>query len=422
MPETDDDAVRIMTIHGAKGLEFPIVVCSGMTTAAQAAGRGVEVLFPPAGGYEVKIVKGVQTVEFELHKPIDEQMGFHEKLRLLYVACTRARDHLVVSVHRKVRTLNPDDRPHWTHAELLWDAAQTRALDRSPRPSSARPGAPVEADTAADRAPGLDPDAWQAEYDRAHCAREPARVRVGHHAGAPPRRRHRSEGGAVRPSTIPASPRTRATSSCRRGTRVGTAPRSAGRCTAPCRPSTSRPARASTPPRPRRPRPKACSATRRRSPTLTRAAIASPTVATRRRPPVLAGDLRGRPVRRDHARGLRRPRVPRRRRDSVRRRLQDRRGRRRDPRRARTGTTGSRPPRTRWRSAEATGEPVVRGGAVLPRPRGRDRDRVRGRPTSPPRWPRSERCSRPSATSRRPRRRSCPPTAERRPRSRASQE
>ena len=32
LPETDDDAVRIMTIHGAKGFEFPIVVCSGMST------------------------------------------------------------------------------------------------------------------------------------------------------------------------------------------------------------------------------------------------------------------------------------------------------------------------------------------------------------------------------------------------------
>ena len=40
LPETDDDAVRIMTIHGAKGLEFPIVVCSGMTTPAGAASRG----------------------------------------------------------------------------------------------------------------------------------------------------------------------------------------------------------------------------------------------------------------------------------------------------------------------------------------------------------------------------------------------
>ena len=32
LPETDDDAVRILTIHGAKGLEFPITIVSGMTT------------------------------------------------------------------------------------------------------------------------------------------------------------------------------------------------------------------------------------------------------------------------------------------------------------------------------------------------------------------------------------------------------
>ncbi len=167
VPETDDDAVRIMTIHGAKGLEFPIVVCSGMTTAAQAATRGVDVLFPTAGGYQVKIVKGVQTAEFELHKPIDEQMGFHEKLRLLYVACTRARDHLVVSVHRKVRPLNPADRLHWTHAELVWEAAAHApwTVGGVPAPGAdarAPAGVPVEIE------PGIPPEVWQAEYDRAH--------------------------------------------------------------------------------------------------------------------------------------------------------------------------------------------------------------------------------------------------------------
>ncbi len=168
VPETDDDAVRIMTIHGAKGLEFPIVVCSGMTTAAQTSTRGVDVLFPRSGGCEVKIVKGVQTAEFELHKPIDEQMGFHEKLRLLYVACTRARDHLVVSVHRKARRLDPDDRQHWTHAELLWEAGErapwTRpdAGARRAFAGSAVGGAPVPPE------PRLTPQEWQAEYDRAH--------------------------------------------------------------------------------------------------------------------------------------------------------------------------------------------------------------------------------------------------------------
>jgi ATP-dependent helicase/nuclease subunit A len=33
LPESDDDAVRILTIHGAKGLEFPITIVSGMSTA-----------------------------------------------------------------------------------------------------------------------------------------------------------------------------------------------------------------------------------------------------------------------------------------------------------------------------------------------------------------------------------------------------
>lgn len=168
VPETDDDAVRIMTIHGAKGLEFPIVVCSGMTTAAQTSTRGVQVLFPPAGGCQVRFAPGVQTAEFELHKPIDEQMGFHEKLRLLYVACTRARDHLVVSVHRRAQALDPLDRTRWTHAELLWDAAagaQWSEPSERGRDVAAADGA---ADPAPAPAPGLAPEAWQVEYDRAH--------------------------------------------------------------------------------------------------------------------------------------------------------------------------------------------------------------------------------------------------------------
>ena len=49
LPETDDDAVRILTIHGAKGLEFPITVLSGMTTQLSRRPGGVQVLFPPGG-------------------------------------------------------------------------------------------------------------------------------------------------------------------------------------------------------------------------------------------------------------------------------------------------------------------------------------------------------------------------------------
>ena len=92
LPETDDDAVRILTIHGAKGLEFPIAIVSGMTTKASNRKAGVQLVFPhDRDTYALRISSRVVTEEFERYQPIDEQMDFHEKLRLLYVALTRAR-------------------------------------------------------------------------------------------------------------------------------------------------------------------------------------------------------------------------------------------------------------------------------------------------------------------------------------------
>ncbi|ADB33631.1 UvrD/REP helicase [Kribbella flavida DSM 17836] len=119
LPETDADAVRVMTIHAAKGLEFPIVILSGMTASPNRQ-RGVQVLWPPDGGYAVKLKASIQTEDFDLVQPVDEQMDEYERRRLLYVAATRARDHLVVSLHRS------GTRRHSSNAELLTSA---NALD-----------------------------------------------------------------------------------------------------------------------------------------------------------------------------------------------------------------------------------------------------------------------------------------------------
>ena len=96
LPEHDDDAVRIMTIHAAKGLEFPITVVSGLTTKPTPTFSNSVVW--PGDTWTISNKHGDQT--YEDFKPLDEQMSDAERRRLLYVACTRAVDHLVVSLHR----------------------------------------------------------------------------------------------------------------------------------------------------------------------------------------------------------------------------------------------------------------------------------------------------------------------------------
>jgi ATP-dependent exoDNAse (exonuclease V) beta subunit len=122
LPETDDDAVRIMTIHAAKGLEFPITIVSGLSSRPGGQRSPVEVHFPKDGGpVGYRMGRDVVTEEFEAAVPLDEQMGYDERLRLLYVACTRACDHLVVSVHRVARKAPPKKRSSRPSGEILHD-------------------------------------------------------------------------------------------------------------------------------------------------------------------------------------------------------------------------------------------------------------------------------------------------------------
>ena len=52
--------------------------------------------------------------------PLDEQMGYDERLRLLYVACTRACDHLVVSIHRVARKSPARKRSFMVERAQAW--------------------------------------------------------------------------------------------------------------------------------------------------------------------------------------------------------------------------------------------------------------------------------------------------------------
>ncbi|GJD47633.1 RecBCD enzyme subunit RecB [Methylobacterium crusticola] len=92
------DEVRVMTVHGAKGLEAPLVV---VLDGCEALGRGDPPLLPvrtPAGtvpvwsGAKAHDSAAVAAAREALHERAREEHN-----RLLYVAMTRAKDRLVIA-------------------------------------------------------------------------------------------------------------------------------------------------------------------------------------------------------------------------------------------------------------------------------------------------------------------------------------
>jgi ATP-dependent exoDNAse (exonuclease V) beta subunit len=142
LPETDDDAVRIMTVHAAKGLQFPITIVAGLSTRPQRRWAGAEVAWPPGEPCIITVGRKVTSEAFEAWKPVDEQMSHDERIRLLYVACTRARDHLVVSLHRTTRRNPVDDQAKLTSAELLAESVGELLADLPDGPPPREPTPP----------------------------------------------------------------------------------------------------------------------------------------------------------------------------------------------------------------------------------------------------------------------------------------
>lgn len=92
--EEDSDGVRMMTVHKAKGLEFPIVILVDLTCklSRAEAGRWID----PAGHVCAIKLGGWAPTDLLLHGAEESARDRAEGERLAYVAATRARDVLIV--------------------------------------------------------------------------------------------------------------------------------------------------------------------------------------------------------------------------------------------------------------------------------------------------------------------------------------
>ena len=103
--DDEGDLVRLLTIHKAKGLEYPIVIVYGGARGG-GAGGGEPIVERSRRSVAVRLKvelpgSQAQTLEPRAYADLAERekrMAESELRRLLYVATTRARDHLVISL------------------------------------------------------------------------------------------------------------------------------------------------------------------------------------------------------------------------------------------------------------------------------------------------------------------------------------
>ena len=129
--ETSEPAVRVMTVHAAKGLEFPVVCVADLgRTARGDSGGGLEVSDDGRTGLRLASLSGETQAALDWKELKEEQAarGEEEERRIFYVAMTRAKEHLVLSSAVDAAKW-PEPKPLGAPIDWIWRAVAPGAPD-----------------------------------------------------------------------------------------------------------------------------------------------------------------------------------------------------------------------------------------------------------------------------------------------------